>query len=105
MGKKKKEPEHICKNCRLFSPKESQCSIIILLEGEKYNIPVDAKDKCFFEADPDSRKYGGFKPLDFTDEIQEVKLWVENDKGEKVKGDGVVKIEYPKGFFGKEKGD
>ena len=104
MGKKKKEPEHVCNNCRLFSPKERQCSVIILLEGEKYKIPVDPGDKCFFEADPESRKLGGFQPLDFVDEIQEVKMWVENDKGQKAK-EGTVKIEYPKGFFGKEKGD
>ena len=44
-----------------------------------------------------SDKYAGY--LTIADEIKEVKFWVENEKGEKIDGNGIVKIEYPKGFF------
>ena len=75
----------------------------MLLEGERYRIPVDAEDKCFFEGDGQSfSEIGGFQSLDFTEDIKEVKFWVENENGEKIKGDGIVKMEYPPDFFGKE---
>ena len=44
-----KQIERICKNCRLFNPQKSECSVIIFVAGEKMRIPVDAADPCFFE--------------------------------------------------------
>jgi len=95
---KNKEIKKICKNCRLFDEKNKECSIIVLYEGKKTRIPVDAEDSCFFE-----ENY--FEPNNseetFSKEIKEVKFWVENEKGEKTNKNGIVKIEYPDGFFGK----
>jgi hypothetical protein len=36
----------------------------------------------------------------FAKEIQQVRFWVENEEGKPTNGDGVVKMEYPEGFFG-----
>lgn len=93
----KNKKEKICKNCKLFDANNSVCSIIILHESEKIKIPVDPKDSCFFEEDY-------FDPItnkksNLIEDVKEVKLWVENEKGEKTNGNGSVKIEYPIGFF------
>jgi hypothetical protein len=98
---KKKEIKPICGNCRLFDSKENVCKVIVLHEGEKINVPVEKSDNCFFEneflAINEEGQKESFKP-----EVQQVKFWVEDEKGEKTKGDGTVKIEYPDGFFGDE---
>ena len=102
MPKKKKQKyiERICANCKLFNPHKSECSVVILHEGQRHRIPVDAEDECFFEGmyfDPTTKAME-----DFAGDIQEVKFWVENEKGEKTDKNGAVKIEYPEGFFGKD---
>ena len=90
-----KKIEKICGNCKLYNPKNKSCSIVILFEGERKNLPVDPEDYCFYE-DMDN-EYG------FIEDVKEVKFWVENESGEKTDGDGVVKIEYPEdGFFNKK---
>lgn len=107
-----KQIERICNNCKLYDAKNRECSVVVLYEGERHKIPMDPEDKCFYET-------GYFDPVsktteDFSADIQEVKFWLENEKGEKVSRrkwwqfwrkpeKTVVKIEYPKGFFGKEK--
>jgi len=88
--------ERICGTCKLFNPAKGECSVVILHEGEKLNIPVDAEDPCFFEQKVINPETG--LEEDFN-EIQEVKMWVENPQGKKGKK-GTVKIEYPEGFFG-----
>tara|TARA_Y100000034_G_scaffold124273_1_gene172216 strand:+ start:2287 stop:2616 length:330 start_codon:yes stop_codon:yes gene_type:complete len=106
--------ERICKNCKLFNPETNRCAVVILHGGEKYNLPVDERDTCFFEDQftaitPKFDRSGNLKSIDeetFTPEIQEVKWWVEDpNTGETTDGDGVVKIEYPQGFFGKEENE
>lgn len=99
MARKKKRVERICKNCKLFNPATSECAIVVLHEGKRHRLPVLANDPCFFEGqyfDPTTE--GG---ENFVDDIKEVKFWVENDRGEKTRGNGTVKMEYPEGFFGK----
>lgn len=97
------EDKPICGHCRLFNPKTKRCGVLVMFEGQKVNLPVDSNDECFFEQefkaiDVDNRKVEKFKV-----DVQQVKIWVENPKtGEKCKK-GVVKIEYPEGFFGDEK--
>lgn len=97
--KNKNKIKRICKNCKLYNPEKSICSVIILYDGQKINLPVDPEDPCFFE-----EKY--FNPItgnteDYND-IQEVRLWVE-DPETGIKGkQGIVKIQYPEGFFGKK---
>ena len=96
--KKRKPIEKICNNCKLYNAQKGECSVVILWEGERQHIPADPEDPCFFEGEY-------FDPMtksneNFTDDIQEVKFWVEDEKGEKTDKDGTVKMEYPEGFFG-----
>lgn len=89
--KKKKNIEKVCNNCRLFDSNNKLCKVVVLHEGQKINIPVDPSDSCFFEQDY-------FDPItniksDFN-EIREIKVWVENEKGEKA-DHGTVKVEIP----------
>ena len=100
---KEKEIKRICKNCKLFDPQESRCSVVILHDGERYHLPVEPQDKCFFEKEfvaiNDEGDIESFKT-----DIQEVQFWVEDpETGKKTNKDGLVKIKYPEGFFGKEK--
>lgn len=95
----KKKIKPICGNCRLYNREESTCRVVILHEGERVNIPVEPKDSCFFEQtyfDPITGKKEDFN------EIQQVRFWVEGKDGKPTDGNGTVKMEYPKGFFGKE---
>lgn len=88
-----KEIKKICQNCCLFNASKNECSVVIIFEGEKINLPVDPQDACFFEEkyfDPITKKTS-----DFVDDVQEIKFWVENEHGEKIDGNGKVKIEYP----------
>lgn len=94
---KKKQIKRICDNCKLFNPAKSECAIIVLHEGQRLHLPVVAEDPCFFEEsyfDPNSKAME-----DFAGEIKEVKFWVENEQGEKIDGNGTVKMEYPEGFI------
>jgi hypothetical protein len=99
---RKKYIEPICGNCKLYSPKKGVCSVVVLMEGQRLNVPVDPGDHCFFE-----QKY--FDPqtncVEDLNEIKEVKFWVEDEKGRKTNKNGTVKIEYPEGFFGVESQD
>ena len=99
--KKTKEIERICKNCKLFDPANRRCAVVVLHEGQRVRVPVDAEDPCFFEGvyfDPSTKAME-----DFAGDIKEVKFWVENERGEKTDKNGAVKIEYPEDFFGNEK--
>lgn len=81
-----KEP--ICKNCLLFDSSKEVCKVAILIEGKKFNMPVNASDRCHMD--------------ELGIEVNQVRWWVENpNTGEKIEKDGVVKIEYPNDFFGK----
>ncbi len=92
----------ICRNCKLFDSKQKRCAVIILCNGEKFNLPVEADDACFYENEflalNDDNQIESFKP-----EVQQVKFWVENERGEKTDKSGKVFIEYPEHFFGDEK--
>jgi hypothetical protein len=97
----KKELKHICKNCQLYNPVKNHCGVVILYEGQRMNPPTDPDTYCVFEDEYQSKDPAGnidvWKP-----EIQEVKWWVENPETGQKSDKGVVKIEYPVGFFGKE---
>jgi hypothetical protein len=80
----------ICGTCRLFNKNTETCAVSILLEGKQYHMPVSPTDSCHME--------------ELGIEINQVRWWVEDPKtGESIDGNGVVKIEYPEGFFGKNK--
>lgn len=81
-----KEPK--CGNCLLFNKSNQTCSVAILIEGQKYNMPVDPDDHCHMDQ--------------LGIPVQQVRWWVEDPKtGEQTENNGVVKIEYPENFFGK----
>jgi hypothetical protein len=93
-----------CKNCRLFNRESSKCGVAILYEGKQIHLPVDSNDDCFFE--------NQFLAIDekgnvekFKAEVQSVKWYCVDPKTNKPAENGVVKIEYPEGFFGKEFGE
>ena len=90
-----KKVEKTCKNCQLYNQKSGECSVIVLHEGEKINIPVDPEDACFFENEFIEK----YKPIQ---DVKQVKLWVEDPKTGEKTTDGVVKREYPTAFFGEE---
>ena len=96
---RRKQIDRICQNCKLFNPETSECAIVVLHEGQRLRLPVLAHEPCFFEGmyfDPTTKAME-----DFADDIKQVRFWVEDEKGEKTDGNGVVKMEAPEGFLGK----
>jgi hypothetical protein len=82
----KKEPK--CGNCLLFDHSGNFCKVAILINGNKFHMPVNAEDNCHMD--------------ELGIPVNQVRWWVEDPKtGEKTDKNGVVKIEYPENFFGK----
>jgi len=72
--------EKECKNCLLFDKEKKLCKVAILIDGEKFNLPVDPNDNCHM------------------DELQipvEQIRWFEEKKDDKK----TIKIEYPEHLF------
>lgn len=93
----KKEPK--CKNCLLFDKKGKRCKVAILYNGEKFNLPVEPEDTCFFENEFTAIDESGNKEI-FKPEIEQIKFWAENEKGETSQdGHGKIKVEYPESLF------
>lgn len=82
----KKTIEPICKNCLLFNAEKKECKVAILINGKEHHIPVDLNDRCHMD--------------DLGIEVQQVRWWTEDKNGKPTDGNGIVKIEYPEGFFG-----
>jgi hypothetical protein len=83
----KKQKIPICGNCYLFDREKEICKISILIDGKKFNMPVNEKDNCHM--------------LELEIPIEQVKWWVEDpSNGEKTNKNGIVKMEYPENFFG-----
>lgn len=81
-----KEPK--CGNCLLYDRSNQVCGVVILVDGQKQHMPVDPDDNCHMD--------------ELGIPVQQVRWWVEDPTtGEKTDKDGVVKIEYPEGFFGR----
>jgi hypothetical protein len=99
MFKRKLKP--ICRNCVLFAPEQHICKVVILNEGERMNIPVDADDPCFFKNKFIALKNDGQKEQ-FQPEIDQVRWWVEDPKTGEAAENGIVKVQFPKDFFGKD---
>lgn len=93
---KKKPILHTCGNCKLYDPQSETCRIVVLHEGARANLPVNAIDSCFYES------INGWSGESFIEDVKEVKFWVENSEGKKTDGDGTVKMEYPEGFLGED---
>lgn len=41
--------EKICKNCRLFNEQDGVCAVTVLVNGERYELPVAPSDRCHWE--------------------------------------------------------
>jgi hypothetical protein len=91
-SKKSKRIKECCGNCLLFNKEKSECRVVILHEGQKYNVPVDPSDSCFFG----NKFVSNNEEFTMTEEIKEIKMWVEDKDGKRTDGNGIVKIEYPK---------
>lgn len=90
MGKKRKKLEPKCKNCLLYDRQKGVCKVAILIDGDQIHLPVFPEDDCHMDQ--------------LGIPVEQVRWWVEDPKtGKPTDGDGVVKIEYPKEFFGKGK--
>lgn len=85
---KKKKPEPFCKNCLLYNRREGTCKVAILVEGKEYHMPVFPDDRCHME--------------ELGIPVQQVRWYVEDPGTGKPAEKGVVKIEYPEGFFGEQ---
>lgn len=97
-NKKNKKVEKKCKNCLLYNLKQQYCSVLVLFNGEKINPPTSPDDDCLFEEEYKTINEQGIEET-WKPEVEEVKMWVENEKGERT-DQGKVKIEFPSNFFG-----
>lgn len=85
---KKKQIEKICGNCLLYNHEKKECKVAVLIEGQEFHMPVLPRDKCHLD--------------ELNIPVNQVRWWVEDENGNKVDGNGIVKVEYPAEFFGKE---
>jgi len=85
---KKIEPK--CRNCLLYNKEKGICKVAILIEGEQYHLPVFPEDNCHMD--------------ELGIPVEQVRWFVVDPETGEPAGDGVVKIEYPKDFFGDKKG-
>jgi hypothetical protein len=86
--KSKIEPK--CKNCLLFDRQKGLCKVAILVDGKQYHMPVFPDDNCHMDQ--------------LGIPVEQVRWYVEDPvTGEPTDGNGVVKMEYPEGFFGPAK--
>lgn len=70
----------ICKDCFLYNKKESVCSVSILYEGEKYEMPVKEYDYCFWETiEEESEKLNPNEEGSI--EIKQIRIWSDGKNG------------------------
>ena len=87
MFNSKKIIKKVCGNCRLYDKEKENCKVAILHEGKEYRMTVFPNDSCHME--------------ELGLEINQVRWWVEDEKGNPAEK-GIVKMEYPEGFFGEK---
>ena len=99
---KKKSPKPICKNCLAYDKYKQECKVVILHAGERFNMPMEPEDTCIFLEETDILNPETGKVEKFTPDVQQVTFWcVDPVTGER-SDKGVIKMEYPEDFFGKE---
>lgn len=90
--------EPFCKNCLLYNFEKRHCSVVVIHEGTRMNPPTEPEDHCIFE--DQYRSINDDKKVEiWSPEVQQVRMWVEDPVTGKPAENGVVKIEYPVGFF------
>jgi hypothetical protein len=95
----KKELPKICKYCKLYDTVNQHCKVVVLFDGKRMHPPTEPETFCIFEDQYESIDEKGNKDT-WKPEIQEVKWWVEDPSTGEKTDNGIVKIEYPVGFFG-----
>lgn len=80
-----KEP--ICKNCLLYDREKGQCKVAILIKGYEFHMPVEETNHCHMD--------------ELGVPVNQVRWFVEDPESHEPSEKGIVKIEYPEGFFGK----
>lgn len=90
MAKIPRKPlEPKCKNCLLFNQAKGECKVAILVDGKEYHMPVFPEDRCHMD--------------ELGIPVEQVRWFVTDPKtGKPTKGNGIVQMEYPEGFFGKK---
>jgi hypothetical protein len=78
-----------CKNCLLYNREKGECKVAVLIDGEEHHLPVFPEDHCHMD--------------ELGIEVQQVRWYIADPKTGKPADKGEIKIEYPEGFFGKEK--
>lgn len=95
MKSRKCKVKKICNNCLLFNKKESVCLVNVLINGEKYELPVNPNDECHWERiDKEIDKevktlsanntYFKAKLMDEVDkpiEIKQIRVWSDGTNG------------------------
>lgn len=66
---KNNQVEQICKNCKLFDPKEKTCQVVVVMDGEHYELPTEPENECFWV------KNG------LVDDIKQLKAWSDGENG------------------------
>lgn len=62
-----KERKLICKKCKLFNDKENVCSVVVVKDGEKFELKTHPNNECFWEKN--------------NIEVQEIKIWSDGKDG------------------------
>jgi hypothetical protein len=78
-----------CKNCLLYNREKGECKVAILIDGTEYHMPVFPEDHCHMD--------------ELKIPVEQVRWYVADPKTGQPSENGVVKVEYPDGFFGDKK--
>jgi hypothetical protein len=85
-SKKSNKPvEPICNNCLCYDRSRGECKVVVFINGNRFRLPVFPGDHCHMD--------------ELGIEVKEVRWWVEDENNKPTKGNGTVKIEYPKDSF------
>ena len=83
-----RKPKPKCGNCLLYRREKGDCGVSVIVDGSVMHLPVSPKDDCHME--------------ELGIEVNQVRWWVEEkETGKQTDKEGIVKIEYPEGFFGR----
>ena len=65
----KKKIDQICKNCKLFDPKEGVCAVVVIHKGEHLELKTNSEDECHWI------KNG------IVENIQQLRAWSDGKQG------------------------
>ncbi len=74
-----------CKNCLLADREKNICKVAIIINDEKFNLPIFPDDNCHMD--------------ELGIPVQQVRWYVEDPITGEPAQNGIVKFEYPETFF------